>query len=835
MADKNIDTLSIGLSLDISSFDENTKKALHNIEQIDASVKSAGRSMSNSLKDSTGSSEKLGSSFKSTKSSSNEMGDSFKATSLKIAAAIKIIETVIKVLGKVANMFHQCVEEANQQYVALTKLNTVLGNIYGATNQYTKALDNYLDKMEKAGVVSADALEQAAQVLATYTTSLKQVEDLIPAVADLSAALYGTNATAQNVQGLASAIGRALEGSEDALTRYGVKISEGTKKILSDESISKAEKVKAIVSDIEKSVGGMNETLGKTYAGQITQIRAYLGDIKENIGYIFENFVTPFLPVIKQWVINIKEFSDVVVEISKQITGIDSTSLTNVGEGFAKGLTDASTEADKLTGKLLGFDKFNSLDSGSDKETEKVDTSYISDLLNKGDDSVNLANKAKKIIEELNIPKIIEGIQNSLKPLGTLAKGIYDMFAVIFSESASDMSAWSADLANLWAYVNKTAETISSVLKDVGDLLVYVIGLVNDLVGALFSGEGTTERFGSAFDNLARIVNGLFTIVKNVVDIIKPILEPILSFVGKATSGFANLTTRVLNTLITNINKILNLLIPITKLISSLLASGLDSLLEIVSNTLNTIFGVLGDIFDLSGTELDAYVPMLNDIVSLITDLLEPSIESVKIVLSSLSDSFKDSFDTMKNITKDFVDIVKGLLTGDLGLVFKGVGNIFVDVLNGVCNGFKDFMDWIVNALNNSIGWLNKIITSFGGDPIGIPNTDKWGWKRDPIPRFENGGLPDKGSLFVANENGPELVGNIGGENAVANNRMIVEAIEQAAYNGFTRALRETGGSNITISIDSSEVDDSSFVRAIMPALKTEVKREGGDDSVLGR
>lgn len=60
---------------------------------------------------------------------------------------------------------------------------------------------------------------------------------------------------------------------------------------------------------------------------------------------------------------------------------------------------------------------------------------------------------------------------------------------------------------------------------------------------------------------------------------------------------------------------------------------------------------------------------------------------------------------------------------------------------------------------------------------------------------YATGGFPDVGQMFIARENGiPELVGSMGGRNAVANNMQIEAGIEAAAYNGFIRAIREAGG-----------------------------------------
>lgn len=60
---------------------------------------------------------------------------------------------------------------------------------------------------------------------------------------------------------------------------------------------------------------------------------------------------------------------------------------------------------------------------------------------------------------------------------------------------------------------------------------------------------------------------------------------------------------------------------------------------------------------------------------------------------------------------------------------------------------------------------------------------------------YADGGFPDTGELFLANENGPELVGNIGNRTAVANNDQITDGIATATYGAMSRALQENRGS----------------------------------------
>jgi hypothetical protein len=55
---------------------------------------------------------------------------------------------------------------------------------------------------------------------------------------------------------------------------------------------------------------------------------------------------------------------------------------------------------------------------------------------------------------------------------------------------------------------------------------------------------------------------------------------------------------------------------------------------------------------------------------------------------------------------------------------------------------------------------------------------------------YKNGGFPESGQMFVARENGiNEMVGQIGGRSAVANNDQIVTAVSTGVYNAVVGAF----------------------------------------------
>lgn len=133
--------------------------------------------------------------------------------------------------------------------------------------------------------------------------------------------------------------------------------------------------------------------------------------------------------------------------------------------------------------------------------------------------------------------------------------------------------------------------------------------------------------------------------------------------------------------------------------------------------------------------------------------------------------------------------------------VFSTAGEIFVQIKDAVLAGFKTVVNGLIRGLNeviakpfrdinNALNWIKGInimgLTPFSGlRPISIPQ----------IPTFASGGFPVTGSMFIAREAGPEMVGRIGNKTAVANNDQITDGIASAVYNAMM-AAQEDGSIN---------------------------------------
>jgi hypothetical protein len=81
------------------------------------------------------------------------------------------------------------------------------------------------------------------------------------------------------------------------------------------------------------------------------------------------------------------------------------------------------------------------------------------------------------------------------------------------------------------------------------------------------------------------------------------------------------------------------------------------------------------------------------------------------------------------------------------------------------------------------------------------------------LPTLATGGFVNEGQMFIAREAGPELVGNINGRTAVANNDQIVEAVSQGVYNAVMAAMGNnnngSGEQNINVYLDGKQITAS--------------------------
>lgn len=137
--------------------------------------------------------------------------------------------------------------------------------------------------------------------------------------------------------------------------------------------------------------------------------------------------------------------------------------------------------------------------------------------------------------------------------------------------------------------------------------------------------------------------------------------------------------------------------------------------------------------------------------------------------------------------------------------------------LQRISVAIEDFKAKIQNAWNSFKQWWNDLGLEF-------PHIDTPHFKIDgefslappKVPKvsidwYANGGFPNKGQLFVANEVAPEMVGTMDGRTAVANQQEITtgiaNAVYPAVYNAIVAAMSEANNNvNITLQGDADKL-----------------------------
>ena len=198
--------------------------------------------------------------------------------------------------------------------------------------------------------------------------------------------------------------------------------------------------------------------------------------------------------------------------------------------------------------------------------------------------------------------------------------------------------------------------------------------------------------------------------------------------------------------------------------------------------------------------------------------------------IGDVVDSIKE---TIGSIWGNETSGVKGVLTkivngvrNFIGTLFDGdhlgaVAEMLKGSLNNVIGAFETAVNYIIKGLNFFVEKVNDAFDIHIDIPDAVPiigGTTFDGFRIPEIPefsfyKFEKGGYPDRGSLFLANEPGnPELVGKIGSQTAVVNNEQIVEAVSKGVYEAMLAAMQrnsnnsESGKQELHIYLDRQEL-----------------------------
>lgn len=184
----------------------------------------------------------------------------------------------------------------------------------------------------------------------------------------------------------------------------------------------------------------------------------------------------------------------------------------------------------------------------------------------------------------------------------------------------------------------------------------------------------------------------------------------------------------------------------------------------------------------------------------------------------------KDTGTFFSNMLEDFGGLEETIVAvvGTLEKTADASTTKIVDFYKEMGNIFRGkYTEWEYDAKKAGEASGKSYADGFKKNANNIKIQTPWASYRPPEFKAK-GGFVAEGQMFIAREKGPEMVGTINGQTAVANNDQIVEAISI----GVAKAMMVTGGKNTTVNITAE--GDASGLLNFINFLQKEKDRQFG-------
>ena len=314
--------------------------------------------------------------------------------------------------------------------------------------------------------------------------------------------------------------------------------------------------------------------------------------------------------------------------------------------------------------------------------------------------------------------------------------------------------------------------------------------LLNSFVPALqFISETLIPDIKNGFQGLLGVIQPLVDYVSTVftslwLDFINPVIQKFgEEIIPKVTSTLTDLWTKVLVPLGNLVGSVLS---PVFEYWGSVLTSLWQKAIVPIAQAIGSLW--LTE-FDVVITMVKELIEFFGNLIKVINLLWEASLKPlVEAIINTVKPVFDDVFSFIGNIVtstigvfKNFIDFIMGVFTGDWERAWGGIKGIFANIFNGIISILEFAVNVVIDGINgllNGINWATSGLSELTGKDLKIQTIQKL-----ELPRFESGGFPDQGSLFVAGETygQSEWIGNINGRTGVTSGAEIT-GIADAIY-----------------------------------------------------
>lgn len=604
-------------------------------------------------------------------------------------------------------------------------------------------------------------------------------------------------------------------------------------------------------------------TEGHRFAESLDRMKSATNAMKGQLGSSLAGLLAAIEPILTRIIDLVTRAADIISQFFSAFTGSTYLKAVKTQAKFADVTAKGAKAAKEWKNQLLGFDEINKLtepSSGTGTSASNVLDGFDFEDAPISESIKSFVDKVKEKFKELTKNIDFEPLKQSLGRLG-------DSFSRLGDKIGGALSwAWDNILVPLGKWtLEEAAPRLVDALAAAFDFLSAVFDALAPVLEPLWENalkplfEWCGKIVTAALDNLIDLLRDLTDLINGNIsfteflDGLSGMQILLLSLGGALVIGAITNLGGALVGLATTVTAqaavigagILSIVGNVKKLKEA--ADTYEAAQKAHTNETETALNAFERVYKEKGKSVaDQWAAIVYNIdtTSLnfeqsqkaITDKIEGYWEGVP---QNMWEGFKQGaehyFGTKGMAGADdlFVDAMHELVGGvENALDINSPSGVFEDIgMNtgkgfeiGFNNAWRDFISVVGVKLSN---FRNLVQQSLNLGSVSVSYRAATSVTGTSAQMYASGGLPDTGELFIARERGPELVGSLNGQSAVANNDQIEAGIEEAAFRGFVRAMATTGSNNaggdVVLNINGRE-----FARATYKDYKAAARESGG-------
>lgn len=557
-------------------------------------------------------------------------------------------------------------------------------------------------------------------------------------------------------------------------------------------------------------------TEGHRFAAAMDSMKSAATQMKNQLGSAFIALLTAIEPVVVAIVNLIIKLADAMSQLISAFTGTTYLKAAVVSDKFADDMASGAKSAKEWKNQLLGFDVINRLNEPSGGGAGGLTPQ---DMFEGTDTPINE--------KYLKIAEFIKKLIPDMETLKELAKEIGLLFLAwkigsTFGTSLKQTVGLALLLYSTFKFVKDFIRTL-----DEGITWGNLVKLLGDIIGMAL---GAYLAFGRIGAGIALVVGGVALVIASFKDM------------EKNGMNLYNTLGMIAGLLATGIG-----LSIITKSFIPLAIAAIASLVvalvyafgegEAFTKGIRNIFDGLGKFFkniftgdvnaameglkqawegakQVGGAVVRALQKAWQGFLDWIGNTLGPG---WKKFFEDMGASVGRWFENIKTGLTGVVNFIRGVMNGDWKLIWEGIldivqGIVFnmLELFGSITKGIGTVIDKIKEMLGVGQGLktgdnvFNDFATGNLGKKVGTGNI--FSDYASGNLGYASGGYVPSGQMFFARESGPEMVGTIGNQTAVANNDQIVAAVSAGVANAVSGVLGSGKGQEIHIYLDSREI-----------------------------